>query len=552
MNCAPLLDLNTLDRDRLLALFRTQQEQQQKLDRMLAARDEELRRLEVELEADRQTLSEQADELHSRSERIEHLKLMVEKLRHMIFGTRSEKIVIKLEQLELELEEQETTQAEAEAVAERIAPSKKPKTRPRRKPLPEHLPREVVTHLPQGDCCPDCGGHLRQFGEDVAEQLEYIPESFKVIRHVRPKFACSGCDRVVEAPAPSRPIERGVAGPGLLAHALVSKFADHLPLYRQSEIYARQGVEIERSTLAGWVGGASELLAPLIDAIQKHVLAGAKLHADDTPMPVLAPGSGKTKTGRLWTYVRDDRPAGKDTAPAVWFAYSEDRKGEHPRQHLKNFKGGLQADAYAGFHHLYGDGAIYEVACWAHARRKFHEIHAIHASPTTTEALARIGALYAIEDEVRGKSADLRLSVRQARARPLLDDLRKWMEKALHSLSAKSETAGAIRYALSRWRALTRYTEDGLLEIDNSAAERALRAVALGRKNYLFAGSDCGGERAAAMYSLIGSAKLNGLDPEFYLRTVLTQIADHPISRIEELLPWNLAQSIQIQSSQAA
>jgi len=290
----------------------------------------------------------------------------------------------------------------------------------------------------------------------------------------------------------------------------------------------------------------------LIDAIQRHVLAGAKLHADDTPMPVLAPGSGKTKTGRLWTYVRDDRPAGGDTAPAVWFAYSEDRKGEHPRQHLKNFKGGLQADAYAGFHHLYGDGAIYEVACWAHARRKFHEIHVIHASPTTAEALTRIGALYAIEDEVRGKPADLRLSVRQARARPLLEDMRKWMEKALRSLSAKSETAGAIRYALSRWRALTRYTEDGLLEIDNSAAERALRAVALGRKNYLFAGSDCGGERAAAMYSLTGSAKLNGLDPELYLRTVLAQIADHPISRIEELLPWNLALTLQTQSSQAA
>ena len=250
---------------------------------------------------------------------------------------------------------------------------------------------------------------MRQFGEDVSEQLEHIPDSFKVIRHVRPKFACSGCERVVEAPAPSRPIERGLAGPGLLAHVLVSKFADHLPLYRQSEIYARQGVEIDRSTLAGWVGGASELLAPLVDAIQKHVLAGAKLHADDTPVPVLAPGSGKTKTGRLWTYVRDDRPAGEDTAPAVWFAYSEDRKGEHPRQHLKNFKGGLQADAYAGFHHLYGDGAIYEVACWAHARRKFHDIHVTHASPTTTEALARSEPSTRIEDEVRGKPADLAL-----------------------------------------------------------------------------------------------------------------------------------------------
>jgi transposase len=392
---------------------------------------------------------------------------------------------------------------------------------------------------------------LRKFGEDISEQLEYIPDSFKVIRHVRPKFSCSGCDRIVEAPASSRPIERGLAGPGLLAHVLISKYSDHLPLYRQSEIYARQGVEISRSTLAGWVGAASDLLDPLVSAIQKHVLSGRKVHADDTPIPVLAPGSGKTKTGRLWTYVRDDRPGGEDTSPAVWFAYSEDRRGEHPRKHLENFKGALQADAYAGFHHLYGCD-IYEAACWAHARRKFHEIHVVHASPTTTEALARIGALYAIEEEIRGKPVDLRLSVRQSRAKPLLDGLRDWMEKARKSMSTKSETAGAIRYALSRWRALTRYTEDGLLEIDNSAAERALRGVALGRKNFLFAGSDCGGQRAATMYSLIGSAKLNGLDPELYLRTVLARIADHPISKIEDLLPWNLASSLHTQTSEAA
>ena len=323
--------------------------------------------------------------------------------------------------------------------------------------------------------------------------------------------------------------------------------ATHLPLYRQSEIYARQGVEIPRSTMAGWVGAASDLLDPLVDALRKHVLAGRKLHADDTPMPVLSPGSGKTKTGRLWTYVRDDRPAGEQTAPAVWFAYSEDRKGEHPRQHLKMFKGALQADAYAGFHHLYGDD-IYEAACWAHARRKFYEIHVAHASPTTTEALARISALYAIEDEIRGKPADLRLRIRQTRAKPLLDELRTWMEKALRSLSSKSETTAAIRYALSRWRALARYSEDGMLEIDNNAAERALRTVALGRKNFLFVGSDSGGERAAAMYSLIGSAKLNGLDPELYLRTVLAKIADHPINQIEELLPWNLSPSLQTQT----
>jgi transposase len=552
MDSAPLPDLDQLDIEALKALVIAHQSELAARDVEVAAREAELATREAELERERQTLSDEIEELRrSSSEQIEHLKLVIEKLRRIMFGTKSEKVILQLEQYELKLEELESAEAEMETAAEAVALAKEPKTRVARKPLPAHLPREVVSHLPQGDCCPGCGGHLRQFGEDVAEQLEYIPESFKVIRHVRPKFACSGCDRVVGAPAPSRPIERGIAGPGLLAHVLVSKFADHLPLYRQSEIYARQGVEISRSTLAGWVGASSDLLAPLVDAIQKHVLGGRKLHADDTPMPVLAPGNGKTKTGRLWTYVRDDRPAGEQTPPAVWFAYSADRKGEHPRQHLKTFKGALQADAYAGFHHLYGED-IYEAACWTHARRKFHEIHVVHQSPTTTEALNRIGALYAIEDEIRGKPADLRLHARQARSKPLLDELRRWMEKAQRSLSSKSETAAAIRYALSRWRALTRYIDDGMLEIDNSAAERALRAVALGRKNFLFVGSDSGGERAAAMYSLIGSAKLNGLNPELYLRTVLARIADHPVSHIQDLLPWNLAPTLQNYASQAA
>jgi transposase len=323
-------------------------------------------------------------------------------------------------------------------------------------------------------------------------------------------------------------------------------------LYRQSEIYAREGIDLSRSTLAGWVGAASELLAPLVDQIRRHVLAGSKIHADDTPVPVLAPGNGKTKTARLWTYVRDDRPAGDTTAPAVWFAYSQDRKGDHPRQHLHGFRGALQADAYAGFHHLYGDGAIYEVACWAHSRRKFHDIHVVHASPTTTEALTRIGALYRIEEGVRGKPAEVRRTERQARSRPLLEDLRRWMESTLRSLSTKSETAGAMRYALSHWRALTRYVDNGRLEIDNSAAERSLRAVVMGRKNYLFMGSDSGGQRAAALYSLIGTAKLNGVDPALYLRTVLAQLPEHPINRIDELLPWNFASSILTDPSKAA
>jgi transposase len=300
-------------------------------------------------------------------------------------------------------------------------------------------------------------------------------------------------------------------------------------------------VELERSTLADWVAQSSELLDPLVEALRRYVMAAGKLHADDTRVPVLAPGTGKTKTGRLWTYVRDDRPAGDPAAPAVWFAYSPDRGGEHPVRHLRNFQGALQADAYAGFNQLYKEDRIQEVACWAHVRRKFYDLEQAHASPLAREALERIAALYAIEDEIRGRPPDQRQQVRQTRTRPLLQSLHDWFEVSLTKLSRKSDTTAAIRYALTLWPALTRYCDYGRLEIDNNAAERSLRAVTLGRKNYLFAGSDAGGERAAILYSLIGSAKLNGLDPESYLRDVLTRIADHPIRRIEELLPWNLA-----------
>jgi transposase len=456
----------------------------------------------------------------------------------MMFGAKSEKVTREIEQLELKLEELETRQSERSATTAAVTYAT---NKPRRRPLPEHLPREVHTHLPQQDSCSECGGELRKLGEDISEMLEYTPASFKVIRHVRPKLSCTKCDVIVEAPAPSRPIERGLAGPGLLAHVLVSKYADHLPLYRQSEIYARVGIELDRSTLADWVGASSHLLAPLVDAVRKHVLAASKLHADDTPVPVLAPGMGKTKTARLWTYVRDDRPAGSDEPPAVWFAYSPDRKGEHPRQHLKEFCGVLQADAYAGFGHLYQVGRIQEAACMAHVRRKFYDIQVANGSPIAAEAIQRIGALYDIEREIRGKPVELRHQVRQTRARPVVEELHVWMNKTLGTISRKSDTAGAIRYALSRWRALTRYLDDGRIELDNSAAERSLRAVALGRKNYLFAGSDSGGERAACLYSLLGTAKLNGLDPELYLREVLKRVADHPINRVSELLPWHIA-----------
>jgi len=325
-----------------------------------------------------------------------------------------------------------------------------------------------------------------------------------------------------------------------LAHVLVGKFCDHLPLYRQSAIYARSGLDLDRALLAEWVGHCHDLLSPLVDAIRRYVLGGSKVHADDTPLPVLAPGKGRTKTARLWTYVRDDRPAGSGDPPAVWFAYSEDRKGQHPRDHLKSFRGILQADAYSGFDALYEIGKIQEAACWAHVRRKFVDVYRAQASPIAAEAIAQIAELYAVESQIRGRSPGERQVIRQVQAYPLLKIMHAWLDAQRQRISRKSGLADAISYALNHWSALIRYAADGRIEIDNNAAERALRGVALGRKNYLFGGSDVGGERAASMYCLIGSAKLNGIDPEAYLRTVLTRIAEHPINRIHELLPWNL------------
>lgn len=487
---------------------------------------------------------QQHAELISRDIEIDNLKLLVLKLKRMQFGQKSERLDRQIAQLELCLEELEAAPAAAPLPATASAAHPEVVTdKPVRRPLPESLPRITRTHAPKQETCPDCNGKLRPLGEDVSEMLEYVPAHFEVIRLVRPKLSCAVCERIVQAPAPSRPIDRGLAGPGLLAHVLVSKYADHLPLYRQSAIYEREGIELDRSTLAGWVGGVTATLDPLVEQLRRYVMSAGKLHGDDTPVPVLAPGHGRTKTGRLWTYVRDDRPAGSDAAPAVWFAYSPDRKGEHPEAHLSGFRGFLQADGYAGFNRIYEKGVIQEAACWAHVRRKFFDLQQAHASPMATEAVARIRQLYGIESEIRGRSPAERREVRQARARPLVDSLKQWLEGNLAKLSKKSEAAAAIRYALGRWSALTRHCDDGSLEIDNNAAERALRAVALGRKNYLFAGSDAGGERAAAVYSLIGSAKLNGLDPETYLRDVLTRIADHPISRIAELLPWNIGRS---------
>ena len=390
---------------------------------------------------------EQHAALTSHQAEIDTLKLLIRKLQRMQFGRRSEKLGQQIEQLEFQLEELEASESAPHPEPPIDRQSIMSTRRPSRGPLAEHLPRETEILAPTEECCPDCGGELGALGEDVSETLEYVPARFKVIRTVRPKRSCTRCDSIVQQPAPHRPIDRGLAGPGLLAHVVVSKYADHLPLYRQSEIYERGGVDLQRSTLAGWVGGTTRTLEPLVEALKQYVLAGTKLHGDDIPVPVLAPGHGKTKTGRLWTYVRDDRPSGSADAPAVWFAYSPDRKGEHPGAHLQNFHGTLQADGFAGFNRLYETGTIVEAACWAHVRRKFHDLYEAHRSPIAEEALKRIGELYGIEQEIRRRPPDERRQIRNARARPLLESLKNWLEESLSKLSRKSDTTRAVHYA---------------------------------------------------------------------------------------------------------
>jgi transposase len=477
------------------------------------------------------------DAVAARAE-IEKLRFQLARFKRAQFGRSSERADRTVEQLELAIETLEEDNAERLAAVPSISEAIEERAKPARRPLPANLPREEVVH--PGPCaCPQCGGALRKVSADVTETLDYVPGRFKVVRHVREAFSCRACQIMVQTPAPNHAIARGRAGPGLLAHIAVSKFDDHLPLYRQAEIYTRDGIALETSTMSGWVGATAAALAPLLEALRRDVLQSNVLHGDDTPVPVLAPGAGKTKTGRLWTYVHDERPHAGARPPAAMFFYSPDRKGEHPIAHLKNFTGVLHADGYAGFKSLYQGNRIIEATCWAHVRRKFFDVHEANRSAIAKEALDRIGALYAVEAAIRGLAPEERRQRRQAQSKQIAAELKSWAEETKPKLSARSELAAAFRYMLSRWLALIRCFDDGRLALDNNPAERALRGVALGRKNYLFAGSDRGGERAAAMYSLIETAKLNGIDPEAYLRDILGRISDHPMKRLAELLPWN-------------
>src|ERR1700722_518751 len=482
---------------------------------------------------------------------IEHLNLVIAKMKQERFGQSSERGAKILDQLELQLADLEETVAQDDAAAQiaaaRATTQVHPfaRRKPARRPLPDHLPRERIVY-PGPTSCPCCGGHLHKLGEDVTETLEVIPRQWKVIRHVREKLSCRACEKISQPPAPSHPIARGRAGPGLLAMILMAKYGLHLPLNRQSDAYEREGIALDLSTLADWVGACAATLMPLVERLRAHVFAAERIHADDTTVPVLA--KGKTRTGRLWTYVRDDRPFGGGPRegggpPAAIFFYSRDRSGEHCRAHLAGYAGLMQADAYAGFGPLYEPGRkpgpIIEAACWAHARRKLYELADVAKSPIAAEAVVRIDALFAIEREINGHSANERLAARQERSAPLLAELHAWMQAQRDRVSAKSAVGKALDYSLKRWTALTRFLDDGRICMTNNAAERAIRTVALGRKNWTFAGSDRGGERPAAIYSLIETAKLNDIDPQAWLADILARIADHPARLIDELLPWN-------------
>ncbi len=472
---------------------------------------------------------------------IANLKLTIAKMRRDTFGSSSEHGAKLIDQMELQLAELVEAVTEGKVVAEIDVPVNDAfKQKPARRPLPAQLPRERIVHAAAA-LCPCCGGQLRKLGEDITETLELVPATWKVIQHVREKFSCRKCEAITQPPAPNHPIARGRAGPQLLAHVLFSKYRAHLPLNRQSDIYEKEGINLDVSTLADWVGACAATLEPLVKEIERHVLAAERIHADDTTVPVLA--KAKCTTGRLWAYVRDDAPFGGSAAPAALFYYAPTRGGEHPEKHLATYSGLMQADAYSGYNRLYTKGRkpgeIIEAACWAHGRRKFFELAELQKAPVAIEAVRRIDELFAIEREINGRPPDERRTVRQERSKPLVAALETWLRDERKKLSAKAPVAKAIDYSLKRWPAFTRFLDDGRICLSNNAAERAVRGIAVGRKNWTFCGSDSGGHRAAAMYTLIETCKLNDVDARAWLADVLARIADHPMKKIAELLPWN-------------
>ncbi|WP_043625106.1 IS66 family transposase [Ensifer sp. ZNC0028] len=520
--------------------------------------EERARRINAEAEAaaaKAQAASAKALVSHSEA-LIARLKLEIEKVRRELYGSRSERKARLLEQMELQLEELEADAGEDELAAEIAAKASAVRAferkRPSRKPFPEHLPRErVVIAAPTSCSC--CGSaRLSKLGEDITETLEVIPRQWKVIQTVREKFSCRECEKITQPPAPYHVTPRGFVGPNLLAMILFEKFAQHQPLNRQSERYAREGVDLSLSTLADQVGACAAALKPIHSLIEAHVLAAERVHGDDTTVPILA--RGKTDTGRIWTYVRDDRPFGGQSPPAALYYASRDRRQEHPERHLKTFTGILQADAYGGYNPLFkvdrDRGPLTQALCWSHARRKFFVLsdiamnakrgkNAAPISPMALEAVKRMDALFDIEREINGLAADQRLERRRRDSLPLVGDLRDWLQTERAKLSRSSPVSEPIDYMLKRWDGFTPFLDDGRICLTNNAAERALRGFALGRKSWLFAGSDRGAERAASMATLIMSAKLNDIDPQAWLADVLANIADTPVSRLQQLLPWN-------------
>ena len=474
--------------------------------------------------------------------RAERLEQIIKELQRHRFGRRAE--TLPEDQLLLGLEEADQVEAAGNAETEHTVPgdgtSRAAKRRANRGSLPSHLPRvEMVVDI-DDHACPSCRNLLHRMGEDVSERLDIIPAQFRVLVVRRPKYACRACEEVVvQAPAPARLIEGGIPTEATVAQVLVSKYADHLPLYRQSQIYARQGIVLDRSTLADWVGRAAWHLRPVQERLFAKLKGSAKLFADETTAPVLDPGRGRTKTGQLWAYARDDRPWGGTDPPGVAYLYAPDRKAERPITHLAGFKGVLQVDGYGGYRVLAARGDVELAFCWSHVRRRFYELAAAGAAPIASEALAGIARLYGIEKDIRGRGAGERREVRRERSRPILDDFEPWLRAKLELISQKSKLAEAIRYALSRWQGLSRFVDDGRIEIDSNVVERSIRPIALNRKNALFAGSDAGGEHWAIVASLMETCKLCGIEPQAYLADVITRIVNgHPNSQIDDLLPW--------------